>query len=423
LRYLLLIIFSVSNMNDVSWGTRDTTTPAEKKAKEEKKTAEKKGNKSDMMKMAQESEGSIEFSLAGLFKIMCCVTAKPQQNNDQLLNISNSLAKLVERLDVIEQAVAQPVGGRRLSRIGSFSSGTSMDLASVYTKQTTAASQPNAVVAATSPDDGEKRDPLCNPYWIQDIELPFETKDVLTSSETLFWQKLIEKYLTPIEANEAREKKTAQELKDLRNQSVFTFFILNAIYVTVVFLLTLEKDKVFIRWPLQISYDIEYSYDPSLMTSTVVISKTFLQLEPIGLTLVFFFGTIQVIQFTAMLFHRIGTFMQIMSLTVFYWWWKPEKLNDVQVSHLIKNTAPVVPATRTQSMGSSVNYKPADDFDRKVKLFEQRSGPSRRLDLPRKSIKDFYKEANQIRRDSFSALVIDAESLQQRSPSVVKFNR
>ena len=53
--------------------------------------------------------------------------------------------------------------------------------------------------------DGEKRDPLCNPYWIQDIELPFETKDVLTSSETLFWQKLIEKYLTPIEANEARE--------------------------------------------------------------------------------------------------------------------------------------------------------------------------------------------------------------------------
>ena len=73
------------------------------KAKEEKKTAEKKGNKSDMMKMAQESEGSIEFSLAGLFKIMCCVTAKPQQNNDQLPVISNSLAKLVERLDVIEQ--------------------------------------------------------------------------------------------------------------------------------------------------------------------------------------------------------------------------------------------------------------------------------------------------------------------------------
>lgn len=47
----------------------------------------------------------------------------------------------------------------------------------------------------------------------------------------------------------------------------------------------------------------------------VIISKTFLKLEPIGLTLVIFFSTILLIQFGAMLFHRIGTFMQVMAHT------------------------------------------------------------------------------------------------------------
>merc|ERR1712136_181872 len=50
-------------------------------------------------------------------------------------------------------------------------------------------------------------------------------------------------------------------------------------------------------WPLQISYEIEYSYDPTINSSSVIISKTFLKLEPIGLTLVIFFSTILLIQF------------------------------------------------------------------------------------------------------------------------------
>lgn len=44
---------------------------------------------------------------------------------------------------------------------------------------------------------------------------------------------------------------------------MFTFFILNALYVTIVFLMTLEKDKVHLDWPLGIQYNISYEYfDP-----------------------------------------------------------------------------------------------------------------------------------------------------------------
>ena len=64
----------------------------------------------------------------------------------------------------------------------------------------------------------------------------------------------------------------AKGLKELRDKTVFTFFIINALYVTTVFLLTLEKDKVFVRWPLGMTYTISYVYTETLSTSTVHFS-------------------------------------------------------------------------------------------------------------------------------------------------------
>ena len=47
----------------------------------------------------------------------------------------------------------------------------------------------------------------------------------------------------------------------------------------------------------------------------VLVSKEYLQLEPLGLVFVFFFALIIVIQFTAMLFHRFGTISHILAST------------------------------------------------------------------------------------------------------------
>jgi chitin synthase len=52
----------------------------------------------------------------------------------------------------------------------------------------------------------------------------------------------------------------------------------------------------------------------------VLISKEYLQLEPIGLVFVFFFALILVIQFTAMMFHRFGTFSHILASTELNWY-------------------------------------------------------------------------------------------------------
>ena len=50
-------------------------------------------------------EGSIEFSLAGLFKIICCTHPKTVDEKAQLLRIAESLESLGKRLDGIERLV------------------------------------------------------------------------------------------------------------------------------------------------------------------------------------------------------------------------------------------------------------------------------------------------------------------------------
>jgi len=108
--------------------------------------------------------------------------------------------------------------------------------------------------------------------------------------------------------------------------------------VTVVFLLTLHKDEVSIRWPLEVQYEIDYIYDPIHKESQVTVTKHFLKLEPIGLSLVIFFSVIQVVQFIAMLFHRISTFMQTMASTTF-----TKKLDDTEAAKVIRKFRIVQP--------------------------------------------------------------------------------
>lgn len=139
-------------------------------------------------------------------------------------------------------------------------------------------------------------DPL-NPTWIKDKCLVNRDVDYIDEDESQFWKELIAKYLYPIDANPEKEKHLAQQLMELRNKCVFYFFLLNAIFVLLIFLLELEKDTISVDWPLDTS----------------------LQLEPIATVFLIFFATILLIQFVAMLFHRWGTLSHILaSLELFF---------------------------------------------------------------------------------------------------------
>lgn len=49
-----------------------------------------------------------------------------------------------------------------------------------------------------------------------------------------------------------------QELKELRNIAVFSFTMMNAIFVLIVFLLQLNKDVIHIEWPLGVKTNITF---------------------------------------------------------------------------------------------------------------------------------------------------------------------
>lgn len=59
------------------------------------------------------------------------------------------------------------------------------------------------------------------------------------------------------------QARIAKELIELRNKSVFAFFMFNALFVLVVFLLQLNKDQIHVKWPLGIRTNITYIEETS----------------------------------------------------------------------------------------------------------------------------------------------------------------
>lgn len=106
------------------------------------------------------------------------------------------------------------------------------------------------------------------------------------------------------------------ELISLRDIAVFAFVMLNALFVLIVFLLQLNKEALHIQWPLNASNLIRY--DSSTNEFTIV--RDYLELEPIGLMFVLFFGVILMVQFAAMLVHRFATISQILATTELDWY-------------------------------------------------------------------------------------------------------
>lgn len=55
------------------------------------------------------------------------------------------------------------------------------------------------------------------------------------------------------------QARIAADLKELRNSSVFAFFMVNALFVLIVFLMQLNKDKIHVVWPyggnVTVTYD------------------------------------------------------------------------------------------------------------------------------------------------------------------------
>ncbi|GAU91395.1 hypothetical protein RvY_03655 [Ramazzottius varieornatus] len=153
-------------------------------------------------------------------------------------------------------------------------------------------------------------------------------------------------YLHPLEHNDEERDRVSRELKALRNKVALAFFMINCLFVLIVFLLQLRKEELHIVWPIGFRQNLTWVNctsvvglarglaDPAMYGLLASLTKNlsalplpvestlcpktelvYLKLEPIGMVFVFFFLLILVIQFIAMLFHRFGTISHILAST------------------------------------------------------------------------------------------------------------
>nr|XP_023684820.1 uncharacterized protein LOC111852797 isoform X2 [Paramormyrops kingsleyae] len=123
--------------------------------------------------------------------------------------------------------------------------------------------------------------------------------DKLNEDETDFWDKLIDRYLKPIADTKAHTEEVTRELKSLRNKAVFLYFILNVLWVVATFFLQTIGDTISIHIP---------KYYPN-----GTMSGENMKVEPLSLMFLLSFAVLLLVQFLAMLYHRIYTLIHVLS--------------------------------------------------------------------------------------------------------------
>ena len=94
-------------------------------------------------------------------------------------------------------------------------------------------------------------------FWIEDIKKEFQTDGLgdgeerkLRNKELMFWDDLIAKYLKPLTQTKEDKADASNGLKELRNNTTFSFLIVNCIVILVVFLLQNRTDILGVQWPI-----------------------------------------------------------------------------------------------------------------------------------------------------------------------------
>ncbi|KAM6903784.1 chitin synthase chs-1-like [Lycodopsis pacificus] len=240
--YLLLSIYSMVNMNNVSWGTRETAPAAgaaQSKAPQTK---------------AQKAKSTItQFFSRG----KCCRKLCP--TGEELI--------LSQDFQTVETAEPEPQP------------------------------QNNIVEDARQPEKEQSQGPAfsCpNQSWITQLQSLSDDmrlrEDTLDEDEGQFFRDLTTKYLEPLPENKQKQKEMTDELKELRNKMCFIFFICNAFWLVATFTLQILDSSVFIRFPkLDINLDVTGDY---------------IFIDPVGFMFILSFALLVLIQFVGMLAHR-----------------------------------------------------------------------------------------------------------------------
>lgn len=279
--YILIIIYSLTNMNQLNWGVRDNVYVPQKR----KKINLDENDVKELERQLHDAKNNNEL----IQKIEELLENGAQSQNDELL--LQVLAAL-ERLEMKEAIDKQ------------LEKGVNIDIDKLLNENhyhNAATHSLNQARQSILLNKIERND-MINPYWLEEECLKYADLRNLDEDEIDFWKKFIKKYITidaPMDASQKHKLQVA--LDDTRDRGVFAFFMLNALWIAFVFPILLAQDRL--KDMLYIPIPI-----PSLYYQPVLI-------EPLGVLHLGFFAFIILTQFIAMLCHRYNTLQHILAST------------------------------------------------------------------------------------------------------------
>ncbi|KAL6100193.1 uncharacterized protein ACO6RY_01854 [Pungitius sinensis] len=249
--YLLLTIYSMVNMNNVSWGTRETK-PTAGPATEDPVT--KQTNTQKAMSIVQ------RLSLW----CKCC------KKSNQRLGIMQPPVSQENLIPEAQQPEPQPQNTHVSDeRIPEGQSGEA------------------TIAVFDSPAQ-------CFVSQLQNSTTNIQlNEESLDKEEEQFFVELCEKYLKPLEDNKETKLKITRDLRDLRNKVNFAFFMVNALWLVATFTFQLLQDSFAIRIPL---VDLQLHQTGATIT-----------IDPIAFMFILGFAISVIIQFLTMFYSRIYT--------------------------------------------------------------------------------------------------------------------
>ncbi|TDH03746.1 hypothetical protein EPR50_G00145040 [Perca flavescens] len=250
--YLLLSIYSLVNMNNVSWGTRETK-PAAGAATPEPSTPQTRTQKA-------------KSACQRFFSWFKCCKKSNHRSGDGHYAVSQAV--LSPESAQAEQPELQPQ---------------------------------NSIVESTSFAEEQQRqaEPVFDfptHFWVKELQNVSNNMklkdDSLDKEEEEFWIELQKKYLEPLQDDKVRQEKIKNDLRELRNKINFAYFMMNALWLVATFTLQISG-TVSIKIPI-----IDFYLKPT--------GKD-IQIDPIGFMFILGFAAMVGIQFLTMFYHRIYT--------------------------------------------------------------------------------------------------------------------
>ncbi|XP_029033915.2 chitin synthase chs-2-like [Osmia bicornis bicornis] len=300
--YMLLIIFAIFNLHNITWGTRES--------KVQQTQQQNMTNKSQSEQDNENTDNESKFSLSKLFKCNFSTYKSSEKEEKYLTAIYNSINEINIRLKQIESNYKLNNTTEEIVEEKKVEGNKPFDEQSAVTENSNASTDSESEVLKEIHfnQPHEYSNYLINPHWLQDERLKYGTVDFLPTLEEEFWTLLIQKYLHPIEKDPKKEKEIAKGLIRIRNHSLVKFFMINTLFVVAIFLLQLNKNTLYLQWPFAIEYNISY-----VENYEVHVNRNYMHLEPIGCLFIIAFVFILFVQFLAMLAHRFNTFSHILA--------------------------------------------------------------------------------------------------------------